>query len=149
MGQALITRRDAENGVHPIDQFFRAALTRDPFAIFAGGLSGIEEGTLAIDVSEDSDHVIVRASLPGFAREDISVEVHDGVLSISASRSEESEDRTEKFYRKERRTGSVSRRVALPVAVVEDDATAELKDGELTLRLPKSVQGGPRRISIN
>ncbi|MEQ8769979.1 MAG: Hsp20/alpha crystallin family protein [Phycisphaerales bacterium] len=149
MGQAIVTRRDADNAVHPIDRLFHSVFARDPFAGFAGGLAGIEEGTLAIDVSEDAENVIVRASMPGFSRDEISVEVHDSVLSISASRNEESEERHEKFYRKERRTGSVSRRVALPVAVVEDDATAELKDGELTLRLPKSVQGGPRRISIN
>ncbi len=146
-----ITRRDPDTGAHPIDRIFQTMLARDPF--FGGLANGfaqpIDEGTLALDVSEDAEHVIVRASLPGFRREDVAVEIHDGVLTISATRSEETEERSEKFYRKERRTGSVSRRVALPVAVVEEEARAELADGELTLRLPKTTQGGPRRISIN
>ena len=133
-------------GFTPLDRifenFFREpVLTRELAPVF-------EEGILAVDVSEDAESVIVRASLPGVKREDVSVEVHDGVVNISAHRSEEHEEKQEKYYRKERREGSVSRRIALPVAVLDDQASAELKEGELTLRLPKARQGGPRKVSV-
>lgn len=116
---------------------------------FAGGLApAIEEGNLALDVSEDEKSVIVRASLPGFRKEDIDVEIHDGVLSIKAERAEETEEKGETYYRRERRFGTVSRRVALP-SVVEDGSTAaELKDGVLTLRIPKSQKAMPRKVKI-
>lgn len=146
--QGLIRRTPFEST--PLDrvltQFFN-----DPF--FAptslAGLVNIEEGTLALDVSEDEKNVIVRASLPGFKKDNISVEIHDGVLSINAQQTEETEEKSERFYRKERRTGSVSRRLALPSDVVEDETHAELKDGVLTLRMPKKhAKNGPRKVKI-
>jgi HSP20 family protein len=124
-------------------------LFNDPvFAEFKQLVPSVEEGTLALDVSEDDTTVFVRASLPGFKREDVNVEIHDGVLSINATHSEESEERTERFYRKERRSGSVSRRIALPSQVREADAQAELKDGVLSLRLPKEHKEQPRKVKI-
>jgi HSP20 family protein len=108
----------------------------------------VEEGTLALDISEDDRNVIVRASLPGFAKEDIDVEIHDGVLVIKAEHAEEKEEKGETFYRKERRVGSMSRRVALPSTVVEGETKAELKDGVLTLRLPKVSKPTPKKVKI-
>lgn len=139
-------------------------MRRDPFAGFPafdrllsmlgesplgdGSLTSIEEGTLPLDVSEDEQSVIVRASLPGFSKEQITAEVHEGILTIKAERSEESQERNERYYRRERRTGSLSRRVALPSIVEDGGGSAEFKEGVLTLRLPKQAQGNPRKIEI-
>jgi len=121
---------------------------RDPF--FAGAIvPRVEEGSLALDVSEDDANVIVRASLPGFKKEDIEVEIHDGVLTINATHTEEAEEKTERYYRKERRMGSTSRRIALPSAVQESGAKAELKDGVLSLLIPKVAKETPRKVQIN
>ncbi|HRJ49850.1 MAG: Hsp20/alpha crystallin family protein [Phycisphaeraceae bacterium] len=125
----------------------------DPF--FAEGripggslVSSIDEGALALDVSEDDQNVYVRASLPGFRKEDVEISVHDGVLSIKAEHSEETEEKKERYYRRERRVGSVSRRIALPSSVQEDKTSAQLSDGVLTLSLPKHPKDEPRRIAI-
>ncbi len=147
---AIMTRREpvATNGLRLFDRLFS-----EPF--FNMGLPTewtapiLEEGTLALDISEDDENVIVRASLPGFKRDDIDVEIHDGVLTIKAERSEEEEFKNEKFFRKERRFGAVSRRVALPSMVDERRARAELKDGVLTLRLPKTEEARPKKIAID
>jgi len=141
-----IVRRDPFESFAPIDRLFRGLFEREPLIT---NLATFEEGTLALDVSEDEHNVLVRASLPGFRKEDVQVEVHDGVLTINAGRTEESEDTGERFYRKERREGSVSRRIALPSPVVEDEARAELADGVLTLRLPKTQKETPKRIAIS
>ncbi|QYU66202.1 Hsp20/alpha crystallin family protein [Leptolyngbya sp. 15MV] len=109
----------------------------------------IEEGNLALDVSEDDKNVIVRASLPGFQKDEIEVEVHEGVLTIKAEHAEEREEKGETFYRRERRVGAVSRRVALPSVQLEGEPTAELKDGVLTLRIPKSAKATPKRVKIS
>jgi HSP20 family protein len=111
-------------------------------------LAQLEEGTLPLDVSENDRHVIVRASVPGFRREDIDVEVHNGVLTIKASRSEEKEETDERYFRRERRMSSMSRRVALPSTVEDGRTEAELKDGVLTLRIPKSEAAKPRKVQI-
>lgn len=104
--------------------------------------------TLALDVSEDEHNLIIHASLPGFRKEDVNVEVHDGVLTISATHTEEKETKDAKRLLRERRTGSVMRSIALPEAVAHDKAEAELKDGVLELRLPKSAEARKRTIAI-
>lgn len=139
-----IIRRDPFDVFSPVEGLINRFF-QEPFGI---QMPVIEEGALALDVSETDDELIVRASLPGFRKEDINIEVHDGVLTISASREQETEEKNEKFYRRERRVGSVSRRIALPASVVEDEANAKLADGVLTLRLPKSKKDSPRRISV-
>lgn len=127
------------------NQFFN-----DPFfAETPRTIAAVEEGNLALDISEDDKNVIVRASMPGFAKDDIEVEIHDGVLSIKGTRTEETEIKGEHFYRKERRTGAVSRRVALPATVAEGKTQAELKDGVLTLRLAKEPKATPTKVRIN
>ena len=122
-------------------------LLNDPF--FANAkLSQLDETTLPLDISEDEKAVIVRASVPGFAKNEIEVEVNNGFLSIKAERTEEKEDKNETYFRRERRFGALSRHVALPSTVEESGTQAELKDGVLTLRIPKSAKALPRKVQI-
>lgn len=124
-----MTNLSRRNDRDPINTMFERFLS-EPFFVqeFPAAIQRIEEGTLALDVSEDNTSVLVRASLPGFRREDVDIEVHDGVLTIKAQYNEEHEEKNERYYRKERRTGSVSRRIALPALVQETGGQAELKD---------------------
>jgi HSP20 family protein len=123
-------------------------LFNDPFFTDVPVLRAVDQDILPLDVSEDATHVIVRASLPGYSKDSIDVAVQDGVLAISASQEQADEQKTEQYHRKERRFGSVSRRIALPSPVVEKDAQAELRDGVLTLRLTKVQPEQPHRIQI-
>ncbi len=129
-------------------------LLSDPFFGTAGqpviAISRVDEkGDLALDVSETEQDVIVRASLPGFGRDEVNVEIHEGVLSIDASHTEDVEETGEKFHRRERRFGSLSRRIKLPAHVDDAGTTGELKDGVLTLRLPKVVKAQSRKVTIS
>ena len=139
-----ITRRD------PFDRPLRdlvSFVTQDP--LFRTPLCESEnEGTLALDVAEGDGELIVKASLPGFNREDVDVQIHNGILSIKAEQAEEKETKEGRYYRKERRVGSVSRRVALPGVVSEANAHAELKDGVLTLRIPQAEVVKPKQIPV-
>ncbi|MDX2117365.1 MAG: Hsp20/alpha crystallin family protein [Planctomycetota bacterium] len=109
-------------------------------------------GVLPLDVSEDDTHLIVRASLPGYAKEEVTAEVNDGVLTIVGTKTEdktdEKEGKGERYFRRERRVGTVSRSVSLPEGVDTENVNAELKDGVLTLRLAKTPKAQPRRINI-
>lgn len=145
-----VVRRDpftAVEGASPFrrmfDRFFE-----DPF--FRSMAPFAEEGALALDVYEKDGALKVEASLPGYRKEDIDVQVHDGILSIKAQRSSESEEgeRGSKFYRRERSWGSVSRRVALPGIVKDADVDAELKNGVLTLTIPLPEKEQPKQIQI-
>lgn len=127
------------------DPFFRPMVGSAPFP---GAFS--DEGSLALDVFEHDGKLKVEASLPGFKKDEVDVQVHDGVLSIKAQRSSEREEGEPggKYYRRERSWGSVSRRVALPGIVKDADVAAELKNGVLTLTIPLPETKQPKQIEI-
>jgi HSP20 family protein len=138
----------------PLSRVFESFFDEPLFALTPmgmGAVGGTQQATgFALDLSEDDQNLIVRATLPGFSKEDINVEVDEGVLTISAEHNEEKTQggEGERFYRRERRFGSVQRRIALPVPIQDEDASAELVDGVLTLRLPKVQKAPARKINI-
>ena len=141
---ADIVRRDPFTGMRQMmdrlfdDSFFRSQ---------SNGW-GLEEGTLAVDISEVDGALTVQASLPGFQKEDVDVQVHEGVLSIKAEHHEEHETKGERFYRRGRTFGSLSRRIALPGIVHDSKVDAELTEGILTLTLPLPEKAKPKQIEI-
>jgi HSP20 family protein len=124
-----------------MDRLFDDSFFRTPTRLF-------DEGTLPVDISEQDGELLVKASLPGFETEDIAVQVNEGVLSIKAQHTEEHEEQGERFYRRERTFGSVSRRIALPGIVHDAEVEAELKSGVLTLHIPLPEKSKPKQIEI-
>jgi HSP20 family protein len=134
-----------------MDRFFEDPFFRTPFPVPSfNGLTGSDDGTLALDVYEKDNQLVVEASLPGYKKEDVDVQVHDGILSIKAQRSSETEEGEPggKFYRRERSWGSVSRRIALPGVVKDATVEAELKNGVLKLAIPLPEKATPKQIEI-
>lgn len=103
---------------------------------------------LPLDISETPTHTILRASLPGFARDQVQVEVEDRVLTITATRESTSETSDETMIRRERYSGTVSRSLAIPETLDPDSVDAELRDGVLTLRLTKITPERGRKVEI-
>ncbi|MGE0227509.1 MAG: Hsp20/alpha crystallin family protein [Dehalococcoidia bacterium] len=118
--------------------------------LFDGSGLETEEGTLALDIYEQDNALVVEASVPGFSREDIDVQLHQGLLSIVASRPAQRDvaDSGRRYYRQERPTGAWTRRIALPGVVHDADVAAQMKDGVLILRIPIPAAARPRRIEI-
>ena len=128
-----------------MDRIFGRVFAGSPFRPPSGGSN---DGTLAVDISEQDGDVIVRAAVPGFGKDDIDVRLHDGVLSITAQRDREQDQKGERYYRRELRRGAVSRRVGLPGAVHDADVEAELADGVLTLTITTPEDERPKQIEI-
>lgn len=106
-------------------------------------------GGFPVDVEDAGDHYVVTADLPGFETEDIDVQVRDDALHVDATRERDEEDADDTYIRRERSARSVSRRIGLPEAVEEADATARFENGVLTVELPKSGEGSDEtRIDI-
>ena len=149
MVRSLINRSDRNAPFAPLSRVFEQFFDEPLLTLMP--VQGGQQHGLALDLSEDESTVIVRATLPGFSKDEVNVEVDNGVLTISGEHSEERTEggENEKFYRRERRFGSVQRRIALPVPVREEDAMAELKDGVLTLRIPKVQKAPAKKITIS
>ena len=97
-------------------------------------------------------YFILECELPGFRKEDIRLDLKDGILTIAAQRSESEEDKAQKgqYIRRERRYGTFSRSFDV-TGIDESGITAAYKDGILELRLPKARPVVPeaKRIAID
>lgn len=107
-----------------------------------------ETWDLPMDVSENEDEYLVRASLPGIKPEDLEITFNNNVLTIKGETKEETETKEEKYHLRERRYGTFSRSITLPSSVKADGINADYKDGVLVLHLPKAEEAKPRRITV-
>jgi HSP20 family protein len=130
-------------------------LTRfDPFAElnrFHREVSrGFDTGswTPAVDIFEDKESIQVRAELPGLKNEDVKVDVENNILTLRGERKLEHEDKKDAYHRIERWYGAFTRQFMLPRTVDAEHIDAQLKDGVLTVRLPKKAEIKPRQISV-
>jgi HSP20 family protein len=102
----------------------------------------------ALDVWETENEIVYALDLPGIPEEEISVELDDGALTISAERERTQEETQDRFYRYERRYGTFSRTFAVPQGVTDSDVSAEYKHGVLEVHVRKPEQPKPKRIQV-
>jgi HSP20 family protein len=137
----------------------------DPFSIdpvsdlFQGlfrpmrGILNQEDSDLAsmkIDVTENDGGYLVKAELPGVDKKDIDVQIDGNRVSINAKVERNQEQKEgERVIRRERYSGSFSRAFSLANEVDENTASAEYKDGVLSLSLPKKAPADRKRVSIS
>lgn len=136
----------------PFDEldFFRGL---GPFRGFSGGLGRLldERGvrlTPAVDITEDDSGYFVTVEVPGATKDDITVEAHEGVLTIRGEKRNEREERKEHSRWVERAYGSFSRSFTLPPNAETERVKASFTDGVLTVEIPKAEEKKPRVISI-
>lgn len=100
-----------------------------------------------LNIWENDECLFAEAELPGLKMEDIEVEVLGDELTIKG-RFPRPEARDETFHRRERACGEFARTVRLPVEIDADKVEASLRDGILTITLPKSAAARPRKIEV-
>ena len=101
-----------------------------------------------VDIEQTKDAVVLKFDLPGMKREDVSIEVEGRTLTVSGERKEETEEKHEGYYSRERSIGRFSRSFMLPENVEESKIEAKFKDGVLIVKVPRSAEEKPRKISI-
>ncbi|MCS6289070.1 MAG: Hsp20/alpha crystallin family protein [Nitrospira sp.] len=102
----------------------------------------------AVDVYEEKDSVVVKAEIPGLAKEDISVQLTDSTLTIKGEKKREEEVKADDYYRCERSFGSFTRAVGLPCEVKADQVKASFKSGVLEVRMPKTEEGKKKAVTV-
>ncbi|MFP4179822.1 MAG: Hsp20/alpha crystallin family protein [Spirochaetaceae bacterium] len=115
-----------------------------------GDMPGLFDGDMypALDIKDKEDSVEVRCDLPGVDKKDIDISVSGNTLTIKGEKNEEKEEKESNYYRKESWSGSFQRSVALPDSVDPDKADASMKNGILTLTLPKKEDERRKKISV-
>lgn len=102
-----------------------------------------------IDIHETDDELVVTASLPGMRAEDVEITMTGQTLTLRGEFKADEEIKRDQYLYRERRFGSFSRTIQLPVRVQGDQAKASFTDGILTLSIPKAEEVKPRQIRIN
>lgn len=105
-------------------------------------------GQLAVDVYETPETLVIKARTAGVNKEDLDVSISDGILTVSGTLSSGDDTDAINWHIQECYWGEFSRTIALPVAVKEDEASASLKDGVLTISFPKIKQEQAKKITV-
>jgi len=155
----MIRRRDRKEGLVPRDYWGNTwaspmSLMSDMDRLFEDFKSDWENAFLVprtfatnltrqplIDLTDNGKEYVVKAEVPGLKKENLTIEITENGIEISGETKMEQkeEDKDKGYLRRERRHASFYRSLPLPDAVLTDKAEAELKDGLLTVKLPKAA----------
>ena len=102
----------------------------------------------AVDLSEEEGQYVFTVELPGAKRDDVSVELHDNVLTIHGEKKSEREQTKEQQHWVERSYGSFTRSFTLPANAIAERVSASFQDGVLTVEIPKAEETKPKVVSI-
>lgn len=110
----------------------------------------VPEWTPSADISETDAGYLIKAEIPGVNKEDVSVTIQEGTLTISGERRQEKEEKGWKYHRIERSYGRFVRSFRMPEDADESAVKAEFKDGMLNVTLPRSgsITNKPREIDV-
>eukprot|EP01080_Neovahlkampfia_damariscottae_P009720 gene9720-1925_t len=129
-----------------------SSIQRDPFEKFQNELMQwdsdflrfprfssefFEKSMIEIDIKEKKDSFVVQADLPGIEKENIKVNIENGMLKITGERKTEKEEKDENYLRSEKFYGKLERVLKLPDNVDEENVKADFKNGVLNLKIKK------------
>ena len=129
----------------------RDLLRWDPFREMVPSfpaLASIGEWNPGFDVTETKDSYAFKADVPGVKKEDLEITITGNRLQVTGKRDSEHETKSDTIYTYERQYGSFCRSFTLPDGADLDHAKSELKEGVLTLVIPKLASAKPKKIEI-
>lgn len=104
---------------------------------FISSMGSMMAPAFKVDISEDEKAIYLSADIPGVKKEDVRVSIEDDVISISAERTQEEEEKKKNYHRVERSWGSLSRSFTIGDNVDSDNITANYDNGVLKVVIPK------------
>lgn len=107
-----------------------------------------EEGQLAVDVFQTDNEIIIQSTIAGVKAEELDITIQNDMVSIRGERKREIEGSPQNYFYQECYWGPFSRSIILPEEIKSDGAKAELKNGILTLQLPKIQKTKATKIKV-
>jgi HSP20 family protein len=131
-------------------RIMRSLLHWDPFREIAAFPYAEERATFApsFEIKETKDAYLFKADVPGIKENDLEVTVTGNRLTVAGKRDAEKEEQTDTYYAYERSYGQFTRSFTLPDGADMEKLNADLKDGVLTLSLPKKPEVQPKKIAV-
>lgn len=103
----------------------------------------------SVDISETDTAYLIKGEIPGVNKDDVKVDIEDGMITLRGERKQEKEEKGRKFHRVERSYGCFARSFRMPDDVDESAVKAEFKDGMISITLPKSAQPRAKAIEVS
>lgn len=136
-----------------VQRLFNQSLFGSPQSMINQGITNADNFQAAMDVAETPAEVIVTVDVPGIPKEDLKVEVKDGILTVGGDRRVSSEEEQQgdgyQYRMRERSYGSFQRSMKLPDNVDASRISAEHEEGILTIRMPKIAKEESKPIKVN
>lgn len=101
-----------------------------------------------MDIKETDKDIVIHAELPGVKKEDMHLELKDGILTLSGERKQEQKQEKDKYHRIERSYGKFSRSMSVPKELKEDQIKASFDNGVLEVSFPKPPPQETKKIAI-
>ncbi len=148
-----IIRRNPERKFTLFEPRYRPFNLLDEFETIArqafNGGRAFRDGLIHnMDIYHEKDDLVIKAELPGVAKEDLNISLEDDVLTIKTEKKPEEVAEDATYYSSERHFGQYSRTVTLPFSVDAGKISATLKNGLLEMRLPRAEETRARHIEV-
>jgi len=134
--------RDLLSMRHEMDRLFDQVFTTYPME------RGDSMQAPLVDLLQTDSDIVVKATLPGIDAEDLDIQIIGDVLTIKAEIKEEKEEENATYHLREQSYKAFSRSISLPAPTQADKAKAEIKNGLLTLTIPKAEEAKPKVITV-
>lgn len=113
-----------------------------------GAASEEQEGQLTVDVFQDDQNIVIQSTIAGVAPEDLDVSITNDMVTIRGERRRVFDIDQEDYFYQECYWGTFSRSIILPVEIDADRAEAKIKNGILTIRIPKANAAMTRKLRV-
>jgi len=129
---------------------FREFMRWDPFREIAplASMDRLNDIDAPFEVKETKEGYLFKADVPGIKENDLTINLSGNRLAISGKREEEKKHETETYFSYERSYGSFTRAFTLPEGIDADKVQATLKDGVLSILVPKKPEAQPKKVAI-
>lgn len=111
--------------------------------------SSNDEGQLTVDVFQNENEIVIKATIAGVGGDDIDVSITSETITIRGHRIHDEKVRSQDYYHQELYWGAFSRSIILPEEIDVDGAKATMKNGLLTIRLPKLARSRSKKIKVS
>lgn len=134
-----------------MDRIWEDLFPRRPESPWKRPVATQEQGTAtpAIDIIDRADEIVVRAEMPGVAKDDIDVSLQEGTLTIKGEVKEEAGQKEGNYSYSERNYRYFARSLNIPFKIRQENIKATLKDGVLSVQLPKVLEEQTRKITVS